>query len=114
MYSPVVPARPVELLLQPVVPLEFCTVRSNPPMNAPQLTPAASSRSPAFCPFIVTTALPEQTSPTGSGSFITVNDPAPPSTTAKVAAAAEMLVAPLVWPETRFNKPGVEGPKPVL
>src|SRR5260370_38353688 len=98
MEPEVLPAGPAEPLLQPVVPLRFWTVRSKPPMNDPQVTPAALSKSPTFCPFMLTTAPLEQTSPNGSGPLITVNEPAPPSTTAKPAAAATSSIAPSTCP----------------
>jgi hypothetical protein len=47
-----VPASPVELRLQPGVPLRFTVKKLNPPMNDPHETPAAESSSPMFCPGI--------------------------------------------------------------
>jgi hypothetical protein len=54
----------------------------------------------------------EQASPMGSGSPITVRDPVPPSTSLPVPLRC--AITPLVWPETRLIKPGVEGPNVVL
>src|ERR1700732_3017179 len=89
--------------------------RLKPPMNPPHVTPALLSRSPILVPPIWTWLRVglEQTSPIGSGSPTTVNEPSlPPSTSSPVPF--RVLETPLVWPETRLSKPGVEGPKVVL
>ena len=91
----------------------FVMSRLNPPIKPPQEIPEALSRLPMFCPDMVRfVVFDEQTSPFGSASLITVDDPAPPATIAKLAAVVP--VAPLVWPEIRFSAPGVDGPNPVL
>src|SRR5215469_15467251 len=101
---------PVEACAQLARPLG----RANPPMNEPQVTPAAFSRSPIFWPdMVIWVRLGlEQMSPDGSGSPIT----------APVVAALAMfpladrllvMVPANVVPATRLRSPGVEGPKEV-
>src|SRR5260370_28860766 len=96
MQSPVSPASPVELCLQPVVPLEFTVERLKPPMNDPQETPASLSSSPILFHYICSVALPEQTSPSGSGSLITLNDQLPPSVTTRDATSGQRFNAPTI------------------
>src|SRR5208337_198893 len=114
MYSTLVTPVIFDFVLrrQPVVPFGFTTVRSNPPMKLPQDTPAASNRSPmVLLDMVIWSRVgAEQTSPIGSGSPTTVREPSGPPFTSEVPRVA---VAPLVWPEIRFNTPGVEGPKVV-
>jgi len=61
--------------LQPEVPLGLVMVRSKPPMNAPQVTADALSRSPIFFPPSCTVVPVEQTSPVGSRSPTSVPGP---------------------------------------
>src|SRR5262249_31619823 len=110
---PFPPASPAELRAQLVVPFAFFTFNANPPINEPQLTPPSFNKSPMFLPAICTwfRVGAEHTSPMGSGSPTTVNDPLPPS----VSLPVPVLTCdnPLVCPATRFNNPGVDGPKTV-
>ncbi len=55
-----------------VVPLGLVTVKSKPPMNAPQLICLAFRRSPTFFPPIRMVTPCEQMSPTGSRSATSV------------------------------------------
>src|SRR6202034_128607 len=102
----------VDCRLHPVLPSGFTICRLNPPANQPQVMPAALSRSPIFCPPICAVPLPEQTSPYGSGSPITVYPPFPSPT--KLPVPPVWFTTPLVWPEIRLIAPTVEGPKLVL
>lgn len=54
----------------------------------------------------------EQMSPVGSASPTIVSVPLPPSVSFPVPFRT--LITPLVWPATRFSRPGVEGPNVVL
>src|SRR5260370_32021469 len=105
----------LDLLLQPVVAYDFTTDSAKPPMNEPQVTPAALNRSPMFLLPMVTWLRVglEQTSPIGSGSPVTVSEPSlPPITSSPVPL--RLAVTPFVCPETRFINPGIYGPKVVL
>ena len=99
------------LRLQPVVPFGLVTVRSNPPANQPQESPAAFSRSPTFLPLMVTWLRvgAEQTSPIGSASPIRVRPPWPSATSSPDPLSVALI--PLVCPEIRLIAPGEEGPK---
>jgi len=98
-------------LLQPAMPLSPLIVRSKPPMNDPQLTPAELSKSPMFLLAIWTWLRvgAEHTSPTGSGSPTTDKVPLPPSVSLE-EGALRFCTRPFVCQATKFIKPGVEGP----
>src|SRR5512135_1955667 len=100
---------------QPVLESGLVTVRSKPPMNEPQLTPLALSRSPMFLPPSWTVAPTEHTSPVGSRSPTSVPVPSWPTGPLLATTLDEVpdRVAGQVLPATRFNTPGVEGPKVV-
>ena len=98
---------------QPVVPLVFFAVRSKPPMNEPQVIPASFRRSPML--FLPRVYLILWSGRTDVANRIRIanhgHDELPPSI--HYPNHSELGHA-VVCPETRFSRPGVEGPKVVL
>src|SRR5580698_11558274 len=107
MVNPVIGE--VVVLPQPVVPFGLTTVRSNPPWNQPQVSPAVLSRSPIFSPDNSALNEPvfEQTSPRGSASPISVKPPCPSAIWSLEGLLVDAII-PLVWPDIRLIAPGVD------
>ena len=96
------------MLTTPALLAWVCEQLRKPPLNQPQVTPLAFSRSPMlrlFGSIDVEVSRVSQISPVGWGSPNTV----PPAVTAKGRSG----VKPWVCPEMRFSAPGVDGPNTV-
>src|SRR5258708_40373858 len=97
----------LELRLQPVVPFAFTTVRSKPPMNDPQVTPAALNRSPMFLLPMVTWLRVGlvQAPPIGAGSPVRVIEASLPPITASTVPLGD-ADTPFAVPARRLINPG--------
>src|SRR5580700_661164 len=94
------------LLLQPVVPFGLVIVRSKPPWNQPQESPAEFSKLPTLVPprLAWNFVAPAQASVRGSPSPISVNPPVP-SATSLLDGPFRLAAIPLVCPEIRLTAP---------